>query len=248
VQLVLAVSIFGSIGVWTVPRASNAIWGWRIGFAIAILVTGFIWYRAANRKENFPDLLAQAIHSYSYFERDGLCFAPVIHAVQGICWISIYFQNRYANPCTCRIRMLPPPRSFWFGRHDLPPINAELYCPSGAFGVTRFPYPVPQRYQGRHLRFEVFGSTDYPQGKGNMLRFREGIQAGSTSFFSITGGRGLSRIYLPRDVASSLLGPIEPTTEILWQPDLPTNAFPVIPTTPTRVQRDIGFPVNPEES
>jgi len=244
------ICIFGSVGVWIVDRPSGTVWAWRIGLAMGVIATAFLWYRADNTKEKLPDLLAQTIRSFSYFEREGLCFAPVVQVQlkEGTCWIAMFFQNRYAGPCSCRVEMLPPLRPLWVGRYNLPPINAELHCPGGAFGVCRFPYAFPARYQGRKWRFDVYASTKYPQGRGEMLRFRAGIFAGSRDFFTLTSARGHCRIYLPSGVTNDIATATEPTTQILWQPDLPTNAFPVIPTAEIAAKRDAGFLVNPEES
>jgi hypothetical protein len=191
------------------------------------------------------------IGGYGYFERDGLCFAPVIEILDGVCWISIYFQNRYASPCTCGIQLLPPRRAFWVGRHNLPPIHAVIHCPGAAFGVTRRPYPVDKKYQGKPWRFDVYGNTQYPQGKGRMLRFRDGIPAGSNASFTVSGAHGISILHFPRNIAATFAGPIEPMTEILWQPDLPTMGFPVIPTNhppTTQAGAEGSFLVGPEES
>ncbi|HEV8291400.1 MAG TPA: hypothetical protein VGP94_05735 [Tepidisphaeraceae bacterium] len=245
------ICIFGFIGLFCIPRWSNAMWGWRIGLGMGIIATGFILYRADSRKEKLPDLLAKTLQQfdcYRYFECDGLCFAPVVQTTEGVCWIAVFFQNRYASPCTCRVQLLPSARALWFGRHNLPPpINAELNCPGGAFGVCRFPYAVPAQCQGQRWHFDVYATTSYPAGKGELLRFRSGDQAGSPAFLSLAPGPGLCRLFLPNGVTADMGTAIDPITEILWQPDLPTNAFPVIPAAELAAKRDIGFAVKPEE-
>jgi hypothetical protein len=243
VILAFVICIFAFFAVWIIPLiwivpgpTSTTLWGWRIGLGMGIIATGFILCRADARKEKLPDLLAKTISDFQYegdylegdyFERDGLCFAPVVQVKDGVCWIAMFFQNRYARPCTARVEL----RKSWIGPKNLPPINADLSCPGGAFGVCRFPYAVPAQCQGRRCWFEVYATTSYPEGKGELLRFHSPRQAGEaavTTFFTLAPGPNHCRIHLPHGVKADIGAAINPTTEILWQPDLPTNAFPVI--------------------
>ena len=46
---------------------------------------------------------------------------------------------------------------------------------SGIFGVGHFPVAIPAKFQGETLRLQATASVRYPEGKGEMLRFRNGV-------------------------------------------------------------------------
>ncbi len=44
------------------------------------------------------------------------------------------------------------------------------------------PLSVPTRYQGAVQKFDIGARVQFPQGRGKMLRFRDGIRVGSARF------------------------------------------------------------------
>ena len=245
----LALTITGILA-WGAPRhPDRVVWALRLGCPIGVALFAWMFVRVKNRRENLPDLLAQAFGRGRYFERDGLCFAfrPVL-TTDGRCWMQVYFQNRYERPCVARIVLRPPSRTFWIGRWPMQAIDVTVECDGAAFGVHRTPWPVPFKLQGRTAKFDTACRARYPQGRGRLLRFREGARTGVPG--SDLGAAAMAlgaaavgslyisrparwRVRLPKGVADGVMPGAIASTEILWRPDLPTGGFPVLPIEPT---------------
>jgi hypothetical protein len=196
----------------------------------------------ARRRERLPDLLLK--ESGSYFEKDGFCFALSPIAVDGRCWMRIFFQNRYANGCDARV-VLQAKASFWSlttpGSADV-----NIHCEGGAFGVCGFNFPIPRKCQGKTLKFELAAESNYPNGRGKKLRFRDGLRVGTpptaigtalsatmTVGLAMVGALVISKpahvkISLPTDVAETIPEGQSLNQQIIWRPDAPTGGFPVI--------------------
>jgi hypothetical protein len=206
-------------------------------------------FRVMRRPEKLPDLLREA--TGAYFEQNGICFAPKFEVIERQCFLNIYFQNRYARQATTRVDMLPPLRTLWFTRHDLPRVSVNFECPGGAFGVVRIPYSFPARYQGKRMALEIGADTKYPFYHGDLLRLRTGIRVSSTHemgqghqlvttilFGAILGALVTSRmarvaLNLPRDVNDEPPPKAAPMVEILWR--LPQTDANVAPPPPDRI-------------
>lgn len=243
IQLVALVCVLVSAGVWTMPRHPDAtVWICRFVFPLASLAIGYFLFRLDRKKDLAPDFLRAQFGGF--FERDGLCFMPDVRAQQddGVCWIDIYFQNRYSGNCVCDLIIQPPVKTLGIRRHKVPTIAIEIVCPGGAFGVTRVPYPINSDYQGRKMAYEVAARTQYPNGAGKMLRFRDGMRVGKhehqvgraavTLGLAAVGVISISSpakftIVLPKKVSESLPPEVTESTEILWHYDAPTGGFPV---------------------
>ena len=244
-QLTLIVGAVVGLCAWVISdRPDDAVWVTRFAAPAVALVAGFILFRAATRKDLAPDMLRDQFGSY--FERDGLCFAPVVAVAEGRCFFNAYFQNRYSGACAAEL-IFQPGKKF-IGRHNVPTVAFEVDCPGGAFGVVRIPYPVPGEYQGRQVSFDVVARTRYPAGAGKLLRFREGMRVGTPSSSSAAVAKTVGllavgvisyskaancTLMLPTGVAATNVGEAAMETEILWQPDLPTGGFPVGPPVAT---------------
>jgi hypothetical protein len=172
-QLLVIVLSFTALGAWAATVGNPAvIWALRLGAPAAAGYLVSVLVIASRRPGKLPDYLHQV--APKYFERDGVCVAPVFETAGAAAVLCVYFQNRHANHAHVRFAMRPPRRSFWFGRHKLPHVSVAFGCPGGAFGAMRLNYPVPAKYQGRTLSFEVGGDVKYPARKGELLRYREG--------------------------------------------------------------------------
>jgi hypothetical protein len=245
-HVLLIVLGFVALGAWCASEGSPpVIWSLRVAMPLAAV--GVIWLlvRVARRPDRLPDHLART--TGKYFEREGLCFAPRFEAAYGgACFLCLYVQNRFARPASARIDALPPVRSFRLSRVPLAPVSVRVECPGGAFGVVRVPFGVPAKYQGKRLAFEVAADVKYPAGRGEMLRQRGGVRAGSIrearpshqllkslSFLFLgvihTSRPASATMTLPRGVAESAPAGGPGAFEVLWLPELPTGGFPVLP-------------------
>ena len=241
-QLIVLVALIVSFCAWAMPKhPDEVVWGLRFG--APALAGSIIWLlvRVERRVDKAPDLLRERIGIY--FERDGLCFGPQFEVESGQCRLSLYFQNRYARPCNGRIVIKPGVPSFRIMRMKLPSVVFDVHCGPGGFGVARIFYPVPQKYQGKKVNLEVGANVKYPQGRGQMVRFRDGLRTGPANFGGVGDGMitaglllvGVVHIgkaawwkgVLPRNVSETA-----PSSDIeietLWEMDLPTGGFPVI--------------------
>jgi hypothetical protein len=243
-QLLAIVCGIVSLCVWLIPQRPDAIvWTCRVLFPLATIALGYVLFRVARNPDLAPDILRQQFGTY--FERDGLCFAPVMSTStkDGTCWINVFFQNRYAGACTCDLIIQPCGKSFSLGRHDVPTVAVQIDCPGGAMGVTRVPYPVPAKYQGKKVRYEIAARTKYPAGAGQMLRFREGLRVGSHQHALGQAAKTLGllavgvisyhrpatiTVTLPTHVAETATSEATVQTELLWSFDAPTGGFPVV--------------------
>jgi hypothetical protein len=170
---ILIVGILGSFITW---MTDNATWPARIGFPVlgvaALAALGW----GMTRKDKLPDHLRELFGNY--LERTGFCFAFVPTVADGHCTLDIYFQNRYESPCRAQV-VIQPSREFFLNRRSVGSFTIEIECEGGAFGVTRLPWGVPQRYQGRQQSFDVGASVSYPKGRGTLLRYRDGSHVGA---------------------------------------------------------------------
>lgn len=216
------------------------------GCPALMLYIAWVLFSASRRPGKEPDYLGQV--TPKYFERDGLCLAPVFETADGPAFLCVYFQNRYAGHASARFAMLPPLRSFGFGRHKLPRVSVDFEVPGGAFGVLRLKYAVPAKYQGRRIAFEVGADVTYPARRGELLRYRGGRNLPPTRhldngtqlltalllgwigiFLALSSSsRGRAKLVLPTGVDETGPDVVNATREILAVPDLPTGGFPVL--------------------
>lgn len=167
-------------------------------------------YAMLTQPERLPDLLRQRVGTY--FESDGLCFAPQLETTPGgECVMALYFQNRYAGVTRARVRVSPPRRAMWLTRHRLAAPTFAFDCPGGAFGVARVPFPIPAKYQGRRMTFRMTAHAGYPQGCGELLRFRAGIQPRRWT------------ATLPQGVAEVGIFTAATAIDVIWRPELLYN-------------------------
>jgi hypothetical protein len=216
---------------WVEISASPAVvWALRLGFplaAFACLAT-LLW--AHFRKDRAPDFLKQ--HVGQYFERDGFCFHVACTTEGSIALLTLYFQNRYERPCDARV-VVQPSRGFWMNRPIGGVVAVDFCCDGGAFGVTRVPWGIPHEYQGKTGSFDVAAAVRYREGRGGMLRFRDGLAVGKTSLdgwqvtLTVAGllaGKVVMnkpakfKLSFPAAVSTEARPEWPVTTETLWRP------------------------------
>ena len=149
---------------------------WMRASGILLVPTIALLAWADFRRDLLPDILKKC--AGGYFEQDGFCFAIRSGVKDGHFAWNVLFQNRYERPCKALVAFRPATRFIGFGRADLPEVRIEIDCDGGSFGSATVPYGIPQAYQGKKQRFEVVAVSRYPQGKGKMLRFRQGMRVG----------------------------------------------------------------------
>jgi hypothetical protein len=250
--VLLIVLGFVTLGAWVATVGSPAvIWSFRIGAPAAALGVIAVMVKVWRRRDGeLTDHLRNL--AGRYFEQDGFCFLPVVETTNDgtQSFLSIYFQNRFERPAAAKVFVRPGIRSFRATRHPLPKVLVDIDCPGAAFGVVRVPFPIPGKYHGKSVTFDVAADAAYPAGRGKLLRVRGGARVGSTRQLT-DGGQFLSflvclligvisqqqaaavTLQLPEGVADDDSrepgAPLPP--EILWQPagDGPTGGFPVLP-------------------
>jgi hypothetical protein len=202
----------------------------RVGSVLAVIGLVAILFWAEGRKDLVPNKLAQI--SGQYLERQGLCLALGMTVKGNICWLQIYFQNRFANACQGRV-VVKPARWRSFRNVPLETVDVRFGCDGGAFGVCNVPWPIDEKLQGRITSVEVIADVEYPIGRGKKLRYREGMPIGPASgvMAALDSMSRLSEpvvsLELPRDVNTQLPPGLTGNSAILWRPDLPTGGFPV---------------------
>ena len=231
-------SLFGVFIVWFIPDMPSTpiVWALRIGLPIVSVLAGVRLYRAKTRKDVAPDFLREFIGVP--FERDGLCFSIFSGANKGLAYLNFVYQNQYASPCYVRIVVSPPRTRLGLGKPLFPGVVLELYCEGGVFGVARAPIGVPAQYQGNYFTFEVTAVTDYPDGSGALLRFRNGKRVGRAEKsplapVAVTAGLlavGVIHHQKPASVTLALPSNVaevapqqEPIAYAMWQPGDPVE-------------------------
>lgn len=232
--LVIFVGAIVAAIAWFVDRPDQLTRALRVGCPAAAVGGCVAFLLVHFRRDKVPDYLHQ--HLGGYFDRGGFCFAFTASVEDGVCWLDAFFQNRYDRPCVGRIA-LRPARGL-FGRRDIEAITYEVRCDPGAFGVARVPLPIPATQQGKRQKFEVGASVQYPEGKGQMLRFRDGAVIRTNSNFGNTFGTALTvagalggvlvisrpesvTIDLPICVAEDVPGSLKAETKTLWKLGVP---------------------------
>lgn len=226
--LVLIAAAIAAILAWFTDQPDAATWAFRIGGPILALLALSLILNLHFRADLAHDYLGDRVGTY--FNRDGFCFAFISTAVDGVAYMDAYFQSQRDQPCVGRL-VLRPARQFLMGRTKIETITYEIECAPAAFGVARIAIPVPEKLQGKRQSFEVGASVNYPDGKGQRLRFRDGVFIRSNTNFGYSFGTALT-------VAGAATGSIvllKPATVTVKLPvgvteDIPDNIVPEINT------------------
>ncbi len=158
-------------GPWTV---------WSLLVPFVGIVGGFgLFLRVHFAADRAPDYLHAACGEF--FDRDGFCFAVRMRVDDGACVMQLYFQSRQSVPSHCAVAL----RAQGPGS---PHVGFDFTCPPAGFGVVEVPAPVAPLLAGQMGVWQVGASVDYPQGRGETLRFRDGmVIRTNTRFKSLFG-------------------------------------------------------------
>jgi len=228
--LVIMAALLAAALAWISERPDQRTLMFRFGSPIVAILALVVFLRIHFRRDEVPDYLRQMCGGY--FDRGGFCFSFAAYDVDGICFLDAFFQNKYERPCVGRIA-LRPAKDF-FGRRKIDAITYEISCEAAAFGVARVPLPLPLAVQGKRQKFEVGASVHYPEGKGRMLRFRDGAVIRTNSNFGNSFGTALqvagamggtlvltrpasATVSLPIGVAEEIPDGIEPEVKTFWR-------------------------------
>ncbi|WP_148593773.1 hypothetical protein [Aquisphaera giovannonii] len=227
--LLLIIGMIGGVMAW---MTDGATWRPIVGFpALTVGSLGILLW-SLIREDEAPDLMRQACGSY--FERDGFCFAVVPAVADGQARLDVYFQNRFEKACLAHVAIRPS-QKFFLNRGSIQAIAVPIECDGGAFGVARIPWGVPSKYQGQRQSLDVAASTEYPTGRGRMIRFRDGVRVGKatsslwpnvlTVAAAATGTFYLSRparlkFRLPKGVNEAVPEDARIRVETLWRPPI----------------------------
>ncbi|WP_422926999.1 hypothetical protein [Singulisphaera sp. PoT] len=218
--------MFASVFVFSSDRPS---WG-AIAGCVALVIGSFgllLW--SILRRDKAPDYLRKL--PGRPFERDGLCFTNYAGPSNGRCYLDVYFQSRYDQPSKAMIS-LQPSKGFFLNRGDLSSMTVQVECPAAGFGVTRIPWPVGKKFQGKKQALDVGADVFYPEGRGTMVRYRGGLHVGRAGFDTwkviqtVAGALGGMIVYskpariklrLPCDVEESVGDDLPISTVIIWK-------------------------------
>lgn len=214
-QLLVIVCVFGSIYVWADPEGG---WPWRMGFAPAGLGALFALMWASRKRDKVRDYLHEILRA-GYFERDGFCFGVSPRVADNRCFLDVYYQNRYADPCHASV-VLKPSRQFFLNRRDLTTLTIGIPCPGAGFGRASVPWAVPEAYQGKPQSLDGAPSVEYPQGRGELLRYREGVRVGSAN---------VSAWKVVATVAAAATGNVGMSKPATLKITLPSRVFETMP-------------------
>ncbi len=212
------------------PTLSNQIW--KFGSTLAALLSlGLVLWGHLFRADKVPDFLARDFDNY--LEKQGLAFILYPAVEYGVCFMELWYQNRHASPCSADV-VVRPARGFWLIRSKFVEMIFHVEAEPAAYGVVRLAIPVAEKLQGKEQMFEIGAKVKYPDGRGKLLRFKEGSPVGTLAIgiteevarlvVGLAYG-GLSSIYqpgrcpvvLPEDVATELPDDLIPSTETLWR-------------------------------
>ncbi len=232
--LIILISLGASVLGWTTRGIGgfpeSRFWLRASGIILVPAIALLVW--ADFRRDQAPDFLRK--QAKAYFEQDGFCFAILPWATDGRFAWKVFFQNRFERPCKALVAFRPAPGILGVGRPNLGEVRVELECDGGAFGCAEIPYSIDPRYQGKNQKFELMAAARFPEGKGKMLRYRDGLPVGKRHHSGLdTAVTALSvlalhphfshaatfKLKLPAGVAAEAVGEVK--QQILWRPGDP---------------------------
>lgn len=182
-SLVWAIYAWISVAVFpALPHPPPSLLAHRVGSMVFAFGLGAVLVYAYRYEDRLDDSLAKRTMG-QYYERDGLCFAPlmrVAHRPDGAqqAEISLYYQNRFDSPCEAVIHLRPPNGTFSShkGARD---VHFAFTVQPGAYGVIHQPIGVSHEHQGERVDVEMAAAVRWPRGHGDRLRSRVGHACGT---------------------------------------------------------------------
>ncbi len=187
VTLLLIASSAWGFYVWLVAPAipspippPGALFHRVVTAGVVFVLAGMLFY-AYRIEEKLPDELGARTMG-RMFERDGLCFMPMVRVAEAEggtrAEISLLFQSRYAGECEAVIHLRPEAGTMQShaGGRDL---HFAFRASEGAYGVVHQPVAVSPEAQGRAVRVEVAAAVRWIRARGEQLRSRRGMACGT---------------------------------------------------------------------
>jgi len=169
-----------------VPDHVPGIWPSPLFHKLASLGTGLVlgaFLVYAYKVEDRLDDPLGTITMGRYYERDGLCLAPLTRVTsdatgQARAEISLYYQSRYSGVCEAVIHLRPEGGAFHShrGAHD---VHFAFRCQPGGHGVVHQPIAVAREHQGEPVRVLMAAAVRWNRGKGEQVRSRRGLPCGT---------------------------------------------------------------------
>jgi hypothetical protein len=196
-----------ALAAWLAPFESRAMeWVPYVLIALSFL-TGAAWKLIIPRRpREEPDVLA--LHFKHYLEVDGFCFVVYFEVLNGVFWVHVAFQNRFANRCIGRVFVVPMEGAAAPEGGGVPNVTAEIHCEGGEAGVASYPCAIAAEWQGKYMIYDAYAEADYHDGRGEELRSQIGKARGMTF-----------RFHLPTAIATTLPSELAPHARLLWEPE-----------------------------
>lgn len=186
--LVFSAAMLWAIVVCIVPmaippmRSIPLLQAQRLASLALLLVLGSLILYELYMRDRLKDHLASVAAGH-YYERDGLCFMPVVRVVRNApggarAEICLYYQNRFSGVCETVIHMRPPEGSL-FSHKGARDIHFAFRANAGAFGVIHQPVAVRNDAQGKTLDVQLAAAVRWPRHRGDELRSKTGTPVGS---------------------------------------------------------------------
>lgn len=148
-----------------------------ISAAVGLLACSVALVWSLFFQDKLPDTLAELTGGL-YYERDGVCFMPVVRKKANQAYVCIFYENRYGNTANAIVHLRPPPESIQH-RPDARDIHFAFAVPGGAVGVIRQPVAVHPRLQGQTVQVQLAAAVNFPHNKGDKLRSHTGMPCGT---------------------------------------------------------------------
>lgn len=175
-----AIGLAICIVFWIGSRSFNApkvqVWSWGIGAILCGVFCAWAWML----QDSVPDVLGEA--GFSYFERDGFCFALIPGVVGGRLVLNLFYQSRYSEPSSATI--LVHPTSSGDGR-QVSELKLRVNCEGGGVGQVTFPWQVVHARPGGKVECCIGAGVHHPNGHGVTLRSRTGSPVSSIEEASV---------------------------------------------------------------
>ncbi len=216
----------------------------------AAFASAVVWiFSNSTSPYRAPDILSEKLGGGTRFDANGLTIAPNFSIDEGLCWIDVFYQNRYTSPCRAYVFIVPMEGVSRNNQqpHEVPPVTAEIECGGGEVGVISQPLPVAPKWQGKIMIFDVYAVASFSDSQREEIRRQDGFEIGGPNDDTAallamaallplgilypagsSGGGGKMELRLPENVLDTTPPAIGPRSTILWEMQLPTGGFPVL--------------------